>query len=255
MEANAVDGFVPDVGQVDLEGIDPLPLKSVGDLRKGRMRLTLEATSETKEGTAEIDVVLTWLRRNGGLGRLAWRIKVQAVSKVEPKTPAPQPGTGPKPTSSAGDVALIWLGRDAGYTDDTVGELTEMKGDLLAAASPADYSDLKGVEETVTTIVVNNDFAEWQAYLRSVGKTTSDAAMDGRRERYALGAGVVIANLTQAEKKIQRKHQAWEAKQNGNEEPPVPMTPDQQRRATAEAAHGVIALMPDFDQLLEELEK
>jgi hypothetical protein len=134
-----------------------------------------------------------------------------------------------------------------------LGELTELKGDALATASPEDYGRLKGVDDAITTIVMNNDFGEWQAYLRSIGKTTSDVAMGGRRERYALGIGVVIANLTQAEKKIQRNHQAWEAKQNGNEEPPLPMAPDQQRRALAEAAHGVISLMPDFDQLLEEI--
>lgn len=252
MEANAVDGFVPNKGNIDLEGAGLLPLKSLGDLRKGRLQLTLEAVPGMVEGEVEIDVVLTWVRKNGGLGRLPWQIKLDVVTKIEPRAPTKPTGTGPKPANDGGDVALIWVQDPATYPMDMVGELTELKGDLLASKNP-DYADLKGVEDLVTTIVLNVDFAEWRAYLRSIGKNASDAALDIRRERYALASGVVIANLMAGEKKIGRKHLSWEAKQNGTEEPPTPMSDEQQRRALAEAAQGIIALMPDFDVLLNDL--
>jgi hypothetical protein len=76
-----------------------------------------------------------------------------------------------------------------------------------------------------------------------------------REERYGLGVGVTVANLELRERKIRAKHEAWEARQNGAEEPPKPMSTDQLHRALAEAARGVVALMPDFDQLLNDFDE
>jgi hypothetical protein len=200
-----------------------------------------------------VDLVLTWVRQNGGLGRIPWQIQIDAVTTLTPHAPGKPPtGTSQQPSKDSGDIALIWQGRDAGYAEDTVGDLTEVKGDVLAAADPV-YADLKGKEDLVTTIVLNPEFTAWQRYLRSVGKNASDAALDGRRERYAIGVGVVVANLVQAEKKIRRKHDAWAGGKNGAEEPSKPMTDEQLRRALAEAAGGVVALLPDFDELVKEL--
>jgi hypothetical protein len=254
MEINAVDGFVPDLGQIDLEGVSPLPIFSPGDLRKGRLRVGLEATPALADGsTLQPEVVLSWVRKNGGLGRIGWPLKIQVVSKIEAKPAGKPKGTTQIPTKDTGDVALIWGGRSE-YGDDVVGEFTELKADALADASP-DYAHLKGVESPIPTIILNQDFGEWQGYLRGTARQASQAALDGRRERYALGVGVVVANLQQQEKKIQRRHEAWEARQNGNEQPPKPMTEDQMRRALAEAAHGVLTLMPDFDALLNDIEE
>lgn len=254
MEVNAVDGFVPDRGQIDLEGAAPLPTASPGDLRKGRLRLGLEATAALIDGsTLDAEVVLSWVRKNGGLGRIVWPLQIHVMSKIEPKAPGKPQGTSQTPTKDKGDVALIWAGRPE-YVEDVVGEFTEMKGDALAGAS-ADYAHLKGVETPVPTIVINGDFGEWQGYLRGIARRASQAALDTRRERYALAVGVVIANLTQEEKKIQRRREAWEARQNGNEEPSKPMTEEQMRRALAEAAHGIITLLPDFDALVTDLDQ
>jgi hypothetical protein len=253
IEINAVDGFVPDLGQIDLEGTRPMPGLSVGDLRKGRLRLGLDATAAMTDGaTLQPEVVLSWVRSNGGLGRITWPLTIHVGAKIEPKPSSP-PKTSQQPTKDKGDVALIWAGRPE-YAEDVVGEFTEMKGEALADAS-ADYADLKGVEAAIPTIVINGDFGEWQGYTRGIARRASEATLNRRREQYALAIGVVIANLTQEEKKIQRKHEAWEARQNGNEEPTKPMSEDQMRRAMAEAAHGVITLMPDFDALAGELDE
>ncbi len=62
-----------------------------------------------------------------------------------------------------------------------------------------------------------------------------------------------MAHLYLSEQKLRDKHEAWKLKGNGGSEPSQPMTLDQLQRAVAEADRGVIALMPDFDALLDDL--
>lgn len=253
MEINAVDGFVPDRGEIALEGPPLMPLLGVSDLRKGRLPLTLTAPATMPAGAVEVEAVLTWVRGNGGLGRIAWPIRVNVVAEIAPR-PAPKAKGGTGPSKGPGDVALIWVaGRDEGWEDDVVGELHDLKGDDLAAQPGGAYADLKGEEATIPTIVLNKDFAEWAGYLRGVARGASDDALAVRREKYALAVGVVVANLTTQERKVARKRAAWEARANGSEEPPPAMTAEQIRRALAEAAHGVIALLPDFDEILGDM--
>lgn len=256
MEINAKDGFVPDTGEINLEASGSKPAISVGDLRKGRLPLTFTAPVGMGEGQIEAEVALTWLRKNGGLGRMTWPISVNVVSKIEPKSaPSPKPPKGGQaPTKDGGDVAFIWVnGHDQGWQDNVVGELQDIEGDVLASEREV-YADLKGVKDKVPTIVLNKDFADWAAYRRTIAKGASDATLDTRNERYGLAIGIIVANMTLEERKLAKKHDAWEAKQNGSEEPPKAMSPEQMQRALAEAARGVVALMPDFDALTAELE-
>jgi hypothetical protein len=88
-----------------------------------------------------------------------------------------------------------------------------------------------------------------------VVKHLTEASLAIREERYGLGVGVTVANLELRERKLRAKHEAWEGRQNGAEEPPKPMSTDQLHRALAEAARGVVALMPDFDQLLNDFDE
>lgn len=253
MEINAKDGFVPEIGEINLEGSGAKPAISVGDLRKGRLPLTLTTPAGMGEGEIELDVALTWLRKNGGLGRMTWPITVKVVSKVEPKPPSPPKG-GQAPTKDGGDVAFIWVsGHDQGWEDKVVGELQDIEGDVLASEREV-YADLKGVKDKIPTIVLNKDFADWSAYRRTIAKGASDATLETRNERYGLAVGIIVANMTLEERKLLKKHEAWEAKENGTEEPPRAMSSEQMQRALAEAARGVVALMPDFDALTADLE-
>ncbi len=254
LEINAVDGFVPDRGTVALESTDGqvVPTPGVGDLRKGRLRLTLTAPVTMSEGTRDLDVVLEWMRSAGGLGRIIWPIRLNVVAKIEPKpepTPKPKGVTGP---STDGDVAFIWVnGLEEGWGGDVAGELQEIKGDDLANREV--YADLKGVDALIPTIVLNEEFAGWATYKRSIAKRSTDETLTSRRDRYGLAVGVTVANLMLGERKLRQKHEAWQAKQNGAVEPTKPMSQDQMNRALAEGARGVLALMPDFDQLLGDL--
>jgi hypothetical protein len=254
LEINAIDGFVPERGTMTLDSTDglTLPATGVGDLRKGRLRLTLAAPATMSEGTRDIDVVLEWLRGAGGLGRITWPIRLNLVARLPEKpepTPKPKGATGP---AKEGDVAFIWVnGLEEGWGDGIAGELQEIKGDDLANREV--YADLKGVDALIPTIVLNEEFAGWASYKRSIAKRSTDETLTSRRDRYGLAVGVTVANLVLGERKHRQKHEAWLAKPNGAVEPAKPMSQDQVNRALAEAARGVLALMPDFDQLLGDL--
>lgn len=255
MEINAVDGFVPDIGEIDVKTAGTKPLVSVGDLRKGRLPLTFATPAGMGAGTIEVEVELTWVRKSGGLGHMTWPITINVVTEIvrEPSTPKPPKG-GQEPTKDGGDVAFLWTaGHDQGWENSVVGELQDIEGDVLASERDV-YADLKGVKDKIPTIVLNRDFTDWAAYKRTIAKGASEAMLETRHERYGLAVGIIVANLTLEERKITKKHEAWEAKQNGTEEPTRPMTPEQMQRALGEAARGVVALMPDFDALTAELE-
>jgi len=100
--------------------------------------------------------------------------------------------------------------------------------------------------------VLNTDFAPLRGYLRGVAQS-SDAALQARRERYALAVGVTIAQLWTKEDQLRRKRAEWEAHPNGGDEPPKAMDEIQMRRATSESAFGVLGVLPDFDRLTADL--
>lgn len=254
MEINANDGFVPDSGEIELKSAAPKPAMSVGDLRKGRLPLTFGTPSGMGADDLDVEIELTWTRKNGGLGRIIWPMAIKVVTEVERKpSPAPKPKGSQEPTKDGGDVAFIWVnGHDQGWDDNMVGELQDIEGDVLAEREV--YAHLKGVKDKIPTIVLNKDFTDWAAYKRTIAKGASEATLETRHERYGLALGIIVANLTLEERKVTKKHETWEAKQNGTEEPPKPMTPEQMHRAMAEAARGIVSLMPDFDALTAELE-
>lgn len=254
MEINAVDGFVPDRGEVSLEGPEPLPMVGVGDLRKGRLHLTLIATRELTEKPIDAVVTLSWVRANGGLGQIEWPMTINVVSEVKPK-PSGQPAGGKGTTKDGGDVAFVWVrGQNMDWDPDVVGAFENLTGDQLSAYD--DYKELAGDPQHFPTIMLNQDFADWAAYIKTVmEKGASDAVKERRKEKYGLAVGVTVANLMDREGKLEAKMDRWQARQNGNEAPPLAMTMEQRNRALAEAARGVVALMPDFDELLEDVEK
>ena len=68
-----------------------------------------------------------------------------------------------------------------------------------------------------------------------------------------MAVGVTVARLTLAEEELRRKRTEWERHRNGGEEPPAPMDEKQMQRALLEHAAGVLALLPEAEQFLEEV--
>jgi hypothetical protein len=257
MQCNAVDGFVPDSGAIEITASPGAPEFSfgVGDLRHGRLQLSLLAPENAPLGAYQLEVSLTWMRSAGGLGTLTWPIEVKLLDELPQPSPRQPPagrhGRAPDPR---GEVAFLWQSpnEDNRWNDKIVGDLQDLKGDELATANPQAYGDLRGVEETIPTIVLNERFADLYAYLQNSTHRVLDRGLQGRKDRYGLAVGVTVANLWMGEDKLVKAHTAWQQAMNGGEEPLCPMSDEQRQRALVEHARGVIALLPDFDELLDD---
>jgi hypothetical protein len=253
-QANAVDGFVPDRGDIELVVAPGSPSFEFGkgDLRRGRLQLSLFAPADSDLGEYSLEMALSWLRSAGGVTTLTWPVKVKVVSEI--RAPKPPPGGHGRKKTPQGETAFIWSNPDnqPEWDDDVVGDLQNVKGDDLAAAQADTYKDLKGVEDTIPTVVLNERFRDLQAYKRSVASKIGDQALRTRLDKYALAVGVAVANLSAQEEKLAKAYTAWEQSENGAE-PEKAMTEAQMRRGLAHHARGVLALMPDFDELLGDV--
>ena len=249
MSCDAVDGFVPDRGTVLVEPEQDAPHLAfgIGDLRRGRLRISVMATLDAQPGIYPVHVVLEWPRVAGGLGRLSWTVKLEVVDEIEPK-PSGRPRSKPS-KGQTGDVAFIWSNPDKQpeWSDAVAGDFQEIRGSDLAQHNAQAYGHLKDVNTAVPTIVLNEEFREWAAYRRATARRGIDLRP---RERYGLAVGAVVLNLYASERKLRRQREAWEARPNGKIEPGAPMTDEQLQRAVAAAARGVLVLMPDFDELM-----
>lgn len=253
LEINAIDGFVPSRGQLETvaEPDSPGFQFGVGDLRRGRLRLSMLAPDGAVAGVYAVELALVWERTVGGTARLEWTVKVNVVTELSERKPK---GKKPK-KASAGDVAFIWSSpsEQETWTAEVAGELQEIKGSDLAERYPKLYSDLRHVTDNVPTIVLNEEFKDYAAYRSSVLPRLGDKQMDERKDRYGLALGVTVANLFAKERNLRKRKEAAEASGTGTTAVATPMTDEQLLRALSEAGRGVLALMPDFDALLGDL--
>ncbi len=254
-EMNAVDGFVPERGTITITpdaGAPELSL-SIGDLRRGRLRVGANIPEDADLGVIQLDATLEWRRREGGVASIPWMTKLEVVAEVKPKTSKPSKKKARKRKRPAGDLAFIWSTPDEQgepWDDLTVGEVHEVEGSVLASQFPESYGDLKGVKGQIPTVVLNSEFRDWARYKKASIRKTTDSASDQREERYGIAVGSVVANFDALERKLRKRWEARDTAAGGAGDPDRPMTPEQFQRALAEAARGVIALMPDFDALV-----
>jgi hypothetical protein len=256
VQCNAKDGFVPNRAGIEIvsESGSPDFKYGKGDLRHGRLQLSIFTPIETDLDTYKLEVVLSWAGENGGREDLRWPIAMHVVDEMRP--PKSTSGKGKNKPSTKGDVAIIWsdLDEQSDWTVAVAGDLQDLKGSDLAVASKT-YKDLARVGDLIPTVVLNDKFKEFEAYVNSVVSRTTDSAIETRRERYALAVGIAIANLYANEKKLRMAHDAWVQAKGSGAEPDKPMTEAQLRRAVAEHARGVVALLPDFDEALNDLDQ
>jgi hypothetical protein len=255
VQCNAKDGFVPNRAGIEIvaEKDSPDFKYGKGDLRHGRLQMSIFTPIGTDLHTYKLEVVLSWPGDDGGREDLRWPIDMHVVDEIKP--PKPPSGKGKNKASNKGDVAIIWsnLEEQSDWTAAVAGDLQDLKGSDLAAASKT-YKDLARVPELIPTVVLNEKFKEFEAYVNSVVTRTTDSAIETRRERYALAVGIAIANLYANEKKLSKAHDAWKQAGRTGAEPAKPMIEDQLRRAVGEHARGVVALLPDFDEALNDLD-
>lgn len=261
MSINAVDSFVPDRGAIALDMTADAELTlAVGDLRRGRVQLSLTAGADAALGTHHGTLTLTWLRAGGGMAKIRWMFDVTVVKeRTRPVPPFPSKqrnGVGEKPGTKRSIVALVWSKledqKDSGWTEETAGDLQQLSGASLAEYSPELYGDLKDVESDIPTIVLNGDYLLWRSYERG-SAVKSDAALKLRKERYAIAVGTIIANIWARENTIETAYRAWADRGTNGDEPPKAMDDGQRRRAASEGARGILVVLPDFDRMASEL--
>ncbi|MGC4936946.1 hypothetical protein [Kribbella sp. DT2] len=240
LRANAHDAFVPTRGQITPRASGPFDqcTYTLGDLRRGRMRVGLLVAPDTTPGTYSIDFDLAWFSDDGTSKVLNWTTKVEVVTEI----PEKRRGTSAPKLEPDGSVAFIWGGRNNfDGSDKVAGKLEHMPGSALAQHDPA-YAAYKSIQ-TVPTVVLNQDFKDWAGYRTRVVKAKSDDTAEVRKERYAVAVGSAVADIWGQEADFEK------ARRDSTEgtDLPEPMSVEQRNRAVTQAARTALVLLPDFD--------
>lgn len=242
---NARDGFIP--RQADCEvttdhlDIDPAEDITVGELRKGRMRVSIAVPMDADLTTAKITVrVPRWPSVHGGLGiGLQTTTEIQVVDETDtPTPPTPSPNKRKKVRGPA-LVDTTWTTHEEEETWDanTPGEIEVVDASVLAALG-GERQRFDGIDGDVRHIKLNEEYAPLKAYTSEGAKSVGDEGVARRKERYALGLGVYLL-ITHRQLDQQRK----------SGEPIDDTAVADNCRA---AAQGVLAVLPDFDLLASE---
>jgi hypothetical protein len=244
---DAEDSFFDRRGEVkvtcDHPSIRPGREITVGKGRNGRVQV-LVAVPELDPGTYELTVTLEdWMRVSGGLGpRLEHTTKLELVDEIEGKgsgTGKPGSGSGgDKGVGSGPTVAFRWRtpAEEPDWEKITVGEIQEVPA-LILAERPEYAALAKLGEQTIPTVLLNEEYPPFKKYLEGRNKTLTK--VERPREQYAAGVGVALLTL---QDDIDRR-----AKKDGT----VP-DPDLIASAQRAAAKAVLAVMPAFDELARE---
>ncbi len=246
LSLNALDEFVPRRASLRVRtnhlDIDPETAITVGDLKNGRIRVTLAVPTDAELGEASLEVTVgEWVDNTGHLRTpLACTSTLTVVDQVEP-TPAPPAGTNaPSGSADFATIGLLWTSHEAeeGWTPNTVGAVETVEADLLGSAHD-DYADLRGQHFDILVIKLNEEFTPLKNYTAVRARNVGDEGVARAKDRYALGVGVQLILLDTAEKKRQLPGQ-------GSDDDPVSET-------AAFAARGVLAVLPDYDALTAEV--
>lgn len=249
---NAVDGFIPERAQLEVE-LDHPDINgsevSVGDLKQGRIRVSVAVPEGVELGTYLLRTTVdNWLKSSGGTGpRLTWDTKFEVLEEA-PMKPSGVPRGGKKGQGDRGAdagelVAVIWDShesdeRKGAWTALTVGEIELVEGRVLADLRE-EYAELAKVEGKVPTILLNREFKPLKDYVSARAKELStEEGRERLRERYAVGTGVGLLELYQQVEKRREKGEA--------------VTDEWIELSKIAAARSVLSVMPEFDALAKE---
>ena len=244
---NARDRFVParttcTVTTNHLD-IDPLTDITVGELKRGRLRISIAVPSDAELTTAEIRVSIDgWLSAQGGL-----REALQSVVQLNVVDPSAEAVAGRRSTPRAGDVAstaaavaMIWTSHEAEpqWSATTVGEVERVPADALVILGP-DYAHLVGRDDEIPFIKLNEEFAPLKAYSAMRARSVGDEGVARAKDRYALGVAV---EMLLADAEVRDRRQRGEL-----------ISDNLMASFAVAAARGVLAVLPDFDSLTAEI--
>lgn len=241
---NGVDDFLPRRAEARVTcshlDVDPDSDITLGRLRGGRLRVAIAVPPDAELADAEISIeVPPWIGRSGGRrGPLhcscPFRV-VDAASSSPGAIGVPQ-GT---PAAGLDRVALVWTSHEAeeGWTSQTVGDVERIDADSLAQAAP-DYATLAGQHFEVLVVKLNEEFTPLKSYAALRAQEVGDEGVARAKDRYAVGVGVDMLILDEQARVMSERHHA--------------VDDEWIETARIAAARGVLAVMPDYDQLVAE---
>jgi hypothetical protein len=243
---NGVDDFLPrraearvTCGHLD---IDPDSDITLGRLRGGRVRVAIAVPPDAETTEADLTIEIPpWTSRSGGRrGPLGFSTRFRVVDGA-PTGSAPRETPSTRGSQDGPDrVALVWTSheREDSWTSQTVGDLETVDADSLAQVA-SDYEGLRGQHFEVSVIRLNEEFGPLKAYAALRAKEVGDEGVARAKDRYAVGVGVEmlvledhVRSMVQADREVD---EGWV------------------RAARFAAARGVLAVMPDYDQLVAEV--
>jgi hypothetical protein len=244
---NAPDGFVPrrvtPKIRCSLIDLDATTDVTVGDLKKGRLRVAVAVPPDAEVTEGELELVLDgWLTTTGGLGpRLSRTIRLLVIDGTTPTIPATDTieaeTTGDSRAVSDSLVALLWTNNEVeeGWTGATVGAVEYIPASILAEAN-AEYASFADIDADIPVIKLNETYSPLRLYTSLRSRDVGDEGVARAKDRYALGVGVELVILEQHAIRLR----------NSGDAP----SDEWLRASTMAAARGVLAVLPDFDVLV-----
>lgn len=248
-DLNARDGFIP--RRADLlvtcthPDIDSTADVTLGELRCGRIRVAIAVAPDAGVGDGELQVeVPSWGAHAGGMRPpLRTTTLFKVVDPPAPGLPSMrEPTTRPRSESETelrSRVALLWTSHEmeSEWTAQTVGDVEVIAADSLANADD-EYSDLAGHHFDVPVVKLNEEYTPLKMYSALRAREVGDEGVARAKDRYAVGVGVEMILLDQ----FARSRARYER----------PVDPEWLDAARVAAARGVLAVLPDYDQVVAE---
>lgn len=241
---NALDGFVPDRARFEIATDHPVVVGRrivIGNLRRGRARLTLTVPDDVAAGTFNLTVGLgEWLKTAGGVGpRLTWTIKVRIVEEQALRQVAKSSGNGAGGGPTGGDVIpIVWNNAEP----TRAGRIEVVTAKQISATQP-EYAHLESLGDAEVAVVkLNQDFAEFKKYQAAGVRDLSTRGIEDRKERYSIAVGIGLLSLDRAQRSIEAERTKSGARSG---------TDDSELIAAAQRSIALAALhlMPAYDKL------
>jgi hypothetical protein len=242
---NAKDGFIPTRSSCRVStshlDIDPSSDITLGELRNGRLRVSLAIPTDADLVTADLNVIIAgWLTNTGGLQeplQASTTFTVVDVADLPASTPAPGPSSSREEHTP---VVLVWSshGEEPPWDALTVGEVDTVPAESLTDLD-AEYLQLSRRAGDVSLVRLNEEFAPLKAYATLRARSVGDEGVARAKERYALGVAV---EMLLVDREVTTRRNAGH-----------PVDDSLIKATTVAAARGVLAVLPDYDVLTSEL--
>lgn len=240
-------------GEVSVEADEAFPFKDISEViavdkpHKGQIRVSFAIP----DGYEPTDFVITlkiadWTKSAGGLGDTLNH--VCAVSLVE-ENPGSGVGAGGKATGGEGkgagqgvgaNAVLLWdnPSNRSDWTPATVGQMEQLPAASIANLAPEYHDLLELGDQEIQCITLNDKYPPLVGYLNA--RAESINSTDELKARYAIGVGVEMLVLLEEQAKLAKKS--------------MNMTEEMTDAAYRSSARGVLAVLPEFDRLVQVAE-